>query len=506
MTATLEQTRMRLQRLVEVGRIMMSTLEPDELTKVILQSAMSLFSAEAGSIGLIDESARQLAFAYSSGGADVGSIRMELGQGIIGWVAKTGEGVICRDASKDKRFFGGVDAKTGYRTKSLLCAPLKQRGQLVGAIEVLNMAEPEQLDEEDLALLDAFGGLASTAIDRARLFTSTINSNAALHESSRSRYQLIIGDSPSMQAVIRLARTVGATNTTVLLLGESGTGTEVLARSIHEWSARSNGPFVPVNCVALTPELMESELFGHEKGSFTGAIARKIGKFELASGGTIFLDEIGELPPRLQTKLLRALQEKEIQRVGGEKDIRVDVRVVAATNRDLKEAIQAGDFREDLYYRLNVVSITMPPLRNHPEDIPPLVAHFIERYCREVKRPVLGIAPSAMELLKSYSWCGNVRELQNAIERAVVLCSGNVITPEDFPIEIRDPSAGARMPGVALAQNDTVPPLADAVDKVKRSLIFKALQRTSGNQAEAARLLGIQRSNLSRLMKALGMR
>jgi Nif-specific regulatory protein len=505
MSAQLEQTRLRLESLIEISQLLMSTVEPEQLLKIILDSAIRLFSVEACSIALIDENENQLAFTFSAGGARVHEFHIKIGQGIAGWVAQSGKGVICNDVSKDPRFFNGIDQKTGFKTRSLLCAPLKQRGRLIGAIEVVNTTISNGFTHEDLQLLTAFGSLAGIAIDRAKVFTTACNSNEVLTELIQSRYRFIVGSSRAMLDVLQLARTVTPTNTTVLILGESGTGKEIIARSIHQWSPRASHPFIAVNCVALTPELMESELFGHEKGAFTGAIAQKKGKFELADGGTIFLDEIGELSPTLQTKLLRVLQEREFQRVGGTKDIRTNVRIIAATNRNLRQAVQNGTFREDLYYRLNVVSITMPPLRDRKEDISTLVNYFVERYCYEVKRPKLGIANSAMDLLQSYLWPGNVRELQNTIERAVVLCPGPVITEADFPAEIRCPSQSPRSHVAEFPVGETLL-MAEALDHFKRALIRKALNTADGNQAEAAKLLGLQRSNLSRLMKQLGLR
>ncbi|MEW6323976.1 MAG: sigma 54-interacting transcriptional regulator [Nitrospirota bacterium] len=353
-------------------------------------------------------------------------------------------------------------------------------------------------------MLHAFGGLAGILIDRNRALSAAQNANAADRELIQDRYRLVAGGSSRMADALELARTVAPTTTTVLLLGESGTGKEVMARAIHQQSRRAAQPFVAVNCVALTPELMESELFGHERGAFTGAVAQKKGRFELADGGTMFLDEIGELSPMLQAKLLRVLQDREFQRVGGTKNLRVDVRIIAATNRNLQQALQSGAFREDLYYRLNVVTITMPPLRERPEDIPPLARHFTERFCRDVKRAALTIDASAMAILQSYAWPGNVRELQNVMERAVVLCRGPVMTAADFPIEIRNlpPSpreSSARDAGDSLA-------MAEATANFKRALIRRAIEKSGGNQAVAARALGLQRSNLARLMKSLGLR
>jgi transcriptional regulator with GAF, ATPase, and Fis domain len=399
-----------------------------------------------------------------------------------------------------------VDRKSGFRTKSVLCAPLKDQEQILGAIEVLNTAAPGGFNQEDLELLSAFASLTTPAIHRTRMFAAVHNAKLAFQEAFQERYQLVGGMSPAMHEALRVARSAAAAHSTVLLLGESGTGKEVMARSIHQWSARADQPFVAVNCVALTPELLESELFGHEKGAFTGAVAQKRGKFELANGGTIFLDEIGDLAANLQAKLLRVLQEREFQRVGGMKDIHVDVRVIAATNRDLRQAIQTGAFREDLYYRLNVVPITLPPLRNRPEDLPALIEHFVARYCQEMKRPRFDIEPAAMAALLAYPWPGNVRELQNVIERMVVLLPGPIMRLTDLPTELRD---RATPPGAAAGHPDGINdklPLAEAVEAFKRLRIRQALAAAEGNQSKAAQLLGLPRPNLSRMMKTLGLR
>jgi DNA-binding NtrC family response regulator len=316
----------------------------------------------------------------------------------------------------------------------------------------------------------------------------------------------MIGRSEEMRRAFEIADRVAPTDSTVLILGESGTGKDLLAQEIHARSPRSGKPFVAVNCAALPETLIESELFGYERGAFTGAAQQRRGKFEQAHGGTLFLDEIGELAPDLQVKLLRVLQDKEFQRVGGVRDIRVDVRILAATNRDLHQALQRGTFREDLYYRLNVVAITLPALHERRADIPAYVQYFIAHYSREVNRPGLGITQEAVDMLQAYRWPGNVRELQNAIERAVVLTSGPAITPADFPAEIRP---GVR-PFVDTAPDtlsiDATLPLNEAVEAFKRARVRQALMEAGGNQREAAKLLGVQPSNLSRLMSTLGLR
>jgi Nif-specific regulatory protein len=433
-------------------------------------------------------------------------IRLPLGQGIIGLVAQTGQGVVSNDVSQDPRFFGQVDRKTGFRTKAVLCAPLKQGEQVLGAMEVLNTAIPGGFRSDDLELLRAFGGLATPALQRSKTFVSVRNAKEAFQEAMQERYRLIGGSSPLMQEALRIARSAAAAHSTVLLLGESGTGKEVMARTLHQWSPRADRPFVAINCVALTPELLESELFGHEKGAFTGAITQKRGKFELADGGTIFLDEIGDLAPNLQAKLLRVLQEKEFQLVGGVKDIRVDVRVIAATNRDLRRAMQTGAFREDLFYRLNVVPITLPPLRERGEDLPALIEHFIERHCYDMKRLRLGHDPAAMKALLAYRWPGNVRELQNVIERAVVLAPGPMITLMDLPPEVRQQSIPGNGAKERTSEIEASLPLAEAIEAFKRVRIRQVLEANGGNQTKTAEQLGVPRPNLSRLLKRLGLR
>ena len=308
------------------------------------------------------------------------------------------------------------------------------------------------------------------------------------------RHRMIVGQSVQINRAVETAKKAAASRSTVLLLGESGTGKEIFARAIHNWSDRKNKPFVAINCVGLSKELLESELFGHEKGSFTGALQLKKGKMELAHGGTVFLDEVGDVSTELQTKLLRFLQEREFERVGGTKPISVDVRIIAATNRDLNNAVQEGKFREDLYYRLNVVPLILPPLRARKEDIPGLADYFLKRFALETKKNFTAIDEEAMKKLIAYQWPGNVRELANVIESAVVLGQGPELTPHDLPAKVIS----------------TVPKVVPtgftyhgAVDEYRRELIEKTLAETQGNRAAAAKILGLQRTYLSRLIKAL---
>jgi two-component system, NtrC family, response regulator AtoC len=314
-------------------------------------------------------------------------------------------------------------------------------------------------------------------------------------EEESQRYRLMGGESPKMKLAIETAKKAAASKSTVLLLGESGTGKEVFARAIHQWSDRSGDPFIAINCVGLGKELLESELFGHEKGAFTGAHQLKKGKMELAHGGTVFLDEVGDISAELQTKLLRFLQEREFERVGGTQAIHVDVRVIAATNRDLGNAIKERRFREDLYYRLNVIPISLPPLRERREDIPVLAKYFLRRSAAETKKNFTGIEADAEARLVAHEWPGNVRELANVIERAVVLGQGPEVSVDDLPPRIVYSEAEDNSVGLSYRA---------AVDAARADVIRRTLATTRGNRAAAARILGLHKTHLLSLMKSLG--
>lgn len=338
-------------------------------------------------------------------------------------------------------------------------------------------------------------------IARALELRHLLLENRRLHHdlAKRYRFENIVGNSRAMQEIFALVEKVAQTRATVLITGESGTGKELIARAIHYRSPRSQQPFITVNCGALTETLLESELFGHEKGAFTHAVALRKGRFELADGGTLFLDEVSQMSPALQVKLLRVLQEMEFERVGGTRTIRVDVRLVAASNQDLKAEVEAGNFREDLFYRLNVVHLEVPPLRQRLEDIPLLVAHFIQKYARENERGEIRIEPETLKILSRYPWPGNVRELENVVERAVILCSQNVITPADLP-----PNLAATPPESEFDVDRLVPlhtPLPEALERIEELMIRRALEQADHVQVRAAELLGITKSLLQYKLK-----
>jgi len=328
-------------------------------------------------------------------------------------------------------------------------------------------------------------GAVLVFVDKALQKRGLEREAAGLRERVRERYKIegIVGESPELQAVFEMVKRAAPTRATVLILGESGTGKELIAQALHEQSTRKGKPFIKVACAALSESLLESELFGHERGSFTGAVGRREGRFELANGGTLFLDEIGEITPAVQVKLLRVLQSREFERVGGTQTIHVDVRILAATNRDLAAEVKAGRFREDLFYRLNVVAMTLPPLRQRKADIPALAAAFLERFSKSYGKEIQGLAPGTLRALLSHDWPGNVRELENAIERAVVLCEATELTADDLPTTLRGPrpegdAIGALIPGAPL-------------HAIEREAILRTLDLAEGSTARAAAILGI---------------
>jgi len=370
-------------------------------------------------------------------------------------------------------------------------------GSLQSAVEAMRLGaydyltKPFQVEEIKLVV--------EKALERERL----VNENRALHKELEQQYRFtgIIGKSPRMEEVYDLVSRVAETNASVLIQGESGTGKELIARSIHYNSRRKGKPLVILNCAALAEGVLESELFGHEKGSFTGAIKQKAGRFELAHNGTIFLDEIGEIPVTTQLKLLRVLQEHEFERVGGEKTIKVDVRIIAATNKDLMAAVKDGRFREDLYYRLNVVAISLPPLRERREDIPELAHFFLARFSTETGKKLDGIDGPALDMLVRYDWPGNVRELENIIERAVVLEKGGSISPASLPLTLR----GTSDTGDGLKVPEGAGSLTDMLEELEKQLIVKALGENGGSQTAAANALGLKRSTFRYKLEKYGL-
>ncbi|MBN1586757.1 MAG: sigma 54-interacting transcriptional regulator [Candidatus Omnitrophica bacterium] len=483
----------RLTALLEVSAQLNSTLQLDELLQIILDNATKAVGAQAGSVILLDESSGDLTCKVAMGEKREQVkewFRLKLGQGIAGWVAQSGEPLLVSDVKQDKRFYSKVDEVTGFMTESILCTPLKIRDKILGVLEVVNSQGEEGFTQEDLDLLIAFSSQAAVSVQNAILVQGMDRERRYLREALEEKIQMV-GSSPYSLGLRDLIAKVGPTDSTVLLRGESGTGKELVARALHQTSRRSAKAFVCVNCAALSASLLESELFGHEKGAFTGADRKRIGRFELADGGTVFLDEIGVMSLETQVKFLRVLQEREFERVGSAETLRVDTRIIAATNEELESAIAQGKFREDLYYRLKVVEIQLEPLRQRPVDIQELVTYYLQRFGGEVGKTFSGIEEEAVRVLEHYSWPGNIRELRNAIEHAVVLGSGPRLTLKDLPHTLQQ-----------LRGTETSETMAD----MERRHIERVLRSTGWNKRKTATILQVSRNRLDRKIEAYGLR
>jgi transcriptional regulator with GAF, ATPase, and Fis domain len=419
---------------------------------------------------------------------------IQVSQTILNQVMEENLAVLCNDVPGDETF-REAESLLAPRVRAVLAVPLEVQDKILGALYLDTSSKGAAFDTALLQLVTALGNVAALAIENASHLERLGDENRRLHQELNIQHSMV-GESLPMREVYQFVSRVAARESTVLIQGESGTGKELVARAIHSNSARADRPFVAINCAAIVDTLLESELFGHEKGAFTGAVGQKKGKLEMAEGGTVFLDEIGELAAPLQAKLLRVLQEREFERVGGQRPIKLDIRLITATNVDLNEASRNGKFRQDLFYRLNVVAIEIPPLRKRAEDIPLLAAYFAARYSEKVKRRVAGISPKARACLLRYSWPGNVRELENAIERAVVLGSTELLLPEDLPDSILEETASSGEPASALH---------DGIREAKKKLIEQAIEQANGNYTEAAGILGVHPNHLFRLIRTLNL-
>jgi len=482
----------------EITSWVSSVQDLDNLLELILESAAQMINAKASSLLIIDSDTNTLYFKAATGEkkSEIKKYRVKLGQGIAGSVATSGEPLLIADVRKDKRWYSEISEYIAFETRSIACVPLKMEGKIIGVVQVVDKVDASPMSVDDLNLLGEFASLAALAIANARMIERVKKENLQLKEVIGEQNK-IVGNSSVLQSVINDAIKVANSNATTLILGESGTGKELLARLIHQSSSRKDKMLVTLNCAAMPETLLEDELFGHEKGAFTGATSRKIGKFELAHQGTIFLDEIGEMTAGMQSKLLRVVQEGMFYRIGGNTPIFVDVRVLSATNKNLAQEVADGNFREDLFYRLNVVQINMPSLRERKEDIALLAEHFLAVFKQDTGLTDLTFSKAALKKITEHDWPGNIRELQNAVERAVVMGNGKIIRPEDLPI-------------VALkATSPEIPPnlsLKAAVDQFKTDFIIANLRQTGGNRSQAAKRMNIQRTYLSRLISQYGIK
>ena len=479
-----------LRQLYEFSQRLMDVKDLHELLGALLDAVIEVTHAGKGFVILLDEAEPRVAVARNVAQQNIPDAVRQLSDSILSKVIETRRPLIVSDALNDT-MFRGAESVMNLRLCSVMCAPLIAQGQLLGLLYVGNDNVVNLFEETSLDVLTVFSGQASLILQNALLLDHLKSDRDHMKEQLETRrFGDIIGTSPVLLDLFRKVEKVAGTDISIMITGETGTGKELIARELHRRSGRANGPFIVVNCGAIPENLMESELFGHVRGAFTGAVATRVGKFQAANGGTLFLDEIGELPLQLQVKLLRALQERTVTKVGDTKPERVDIRVLAATHRNLEEAIKTGQFREDLYYRLNVVNLHLPPLRDRGDDLAVLAKFLLDKYTKEFGSKVKGFTPNALIAINKYDWPGNVRQMENRIKKAIVLCDKTLIGPEDL-----DLSPEAISPILTLTQ---------AREEFQRRYILEVLERNNGNRTKTARDLGVDPRTIFRYLEREG--
>ena len=464
-------------KLFEFSDRLMHVRDLTELLDALMDAVIEITNADKGFLVLLEGETLDVKVARNLNRENIADAVSQLSDSIIAKVVRSKKPVIVSDAMSDDEF-AGAKSVMHLRVSSVICVPLLDRGRLLGIIYVGNDSIRDLFQIQTLRVLTVFSSQASLIVSNALLLNELRHDNKRLSDRlEQYRFGEIVGTSPPMQAVFRKVEKISPTDISVMITGETGTGKELIAREIHNRSPRAGKPFITINCGAIPENLLESELFGHVKGSFTGAVANKLGKFQAADGGTLFLDEIGEMPIELQVKLLRAIQEKVVYRVGDTRPETCDIRILAATNRDLEKEIAGGRFREDLYYRLNVVAVELPPLRVRGDDVLVVARYLMSRYSREYDAKVKGFSPNAAVAIRKHNWPGNIRELENRIKKAIVLCESTVIGPDDLGLT-----------GDVLPQILT---LSDAKDKFQRDYINEILALNNGNRTKTARDLGV---------------
>jgi len=542
-----EEVRFRL--LYDLGCAFAARIEIDQLIPLVVTKCREALDAEGASVLLLDDERKELYFPYISEedpevAQRLARLRFSAELGIAATALKTGKALAVNDAQNDPRWYQGIDKMSGLVTRNVLAAPLSTRQGTIGVVEVVNGRGAEGFTDDDLAFLEAISGSIAIAIENARLYTQVRESEASLQAqvgalrrdlARHDAFTEIVGTGPAMAEVLQLMETAAASSITVLIQGETGTGKELVARGLHRASARSDHPFLALNCAAMPEQLLESELFGHRRGAFTGAIRDNPGLFRAAAGGVVFLDEVADMPLSMQAKLLRVLEEQEVVPLGDSFPRKVDVRVLSATNRDLRAEVAAGRFREDLYYRLAVFPISLPPLRERREDIALLATRFLAIAVGQQRKSIAGLEPAALELLTQHDWPGNVRELRNEIERAVALARASAgIGPEHLSARLRTQSAlnngvpanyakpsrvhramVAAVPTSAAEKEsngenskgeDAKGPLRRARAAFEADYITRVLGQNKGNVSRAAVALGLSRASLQKKMKEYGLR
>ncbi|MDH5202564.1 MAG: sigma 54-interacting transcriptional regulator [Nitrospirota bacterium] len=499
MTYSLERENRILSALLEVSKVLNSSFDLEKNLSRTMSVLGDFLEMERGSVFLLDHKTKELRIVAAHGltKEQIARGKYRIGEGIVGRVLEKSSPMVIPNVEEEPLFLN----KTGSRMKrdgiSFLCVPIAFKGESIGALSADRIFKDRTITvDEDIRVLEIVASIIAQYAILWKHYKESEQEKENLKLELKGRYSLpnIVGSSDRMQEVFEAVHRVADSKATVILYGESGTGKELIAKAIHYMSPRAKGPFIKFNCAAIPEGLLESELFGHEKGAFTGAIIARKGKFELASGGTILLDEIGDLPINLQPKILRILQEKEFERVGGEKTIKVDVRLIAATSRNLEELVAMSKFREDLYYRLNVVPIFLPALRERKEDVPILIEHFLRQFNKENKKGI-SLSSDALKVLVNYNWPGNVRELENAIERLVIMTNNETITSSDLPINF------ALVAPKGVFYNGS---LKAGVEDMEKSTIINALKQSGWVQTKAARILGITSRQIGYKMKKYG--
>jgi transcriptional regulator with GAF, ATPase, and Fis domain len=482
-----------LNALLKISRIVHAIRDLDELQGQLLDLIFEVVPAGRGAILLADQEGPQFNSTFARVRQAGQSQLVKVSRTVAKRVLEQGISLLGSDVVSSEDL-GKIESLAASQVRSLLCVPLTVFQKVIGCIYLDSDSLIGRLNEEHLHLVTAIAGISAMALDTVRHLAWLEQENERLTEEISQEEGSLVGESPKMKEVYQFVKRAAPAESTVLIQGESGTGKELAAKALHRNSLRANKPFVAINCAAIPESLLETELFGHERGAFTGADRLKKGRLEVANGGVVFLDEIGELAPALQVKLLRVLQEREFERVGGNQTIKVDIRLIAATNCDLDQAVRAGNFRQDLYYRLAVLKVTMPALRERREDIPMLARHFVQKHAKRYKVKPRPISREAISCMKNYDWPGNVRELENAIEHALVLGASEMILPEDLPEALLDRAAPME---ITEAKYHT------AVKELKKQLILDAVEQTQGSYADAARILGLHPNYLHRLIRNL---
>lgn len=488
-----------LSALLEVSRVINSSFELEKNLSRTMRVLGEFLEMERGSVFLLDHRSKELKIVAAHGltREQIERGKYRIGEGIVGRVLEKGSPMVIPNVGNEPLFLNKTGSRIGKNGISFLCVPIRFKGELIGVLSVDRIFKDRATTvDEDIRVIEIIASIIAQYVILWEHYQESEQERENLKRELKGKYSLpnIIGNSDRMQEIFEAVHRVADSKATVILYGESGTGKELIAKAIHYMGPRTKGPFIKFNCASIPEGLLESELFGHERGAFTGAVSARKGRFELAHGGTLLLDEIGDLPINLQPKILRVLQEKEFERVGGEKTIKVDVRLIAATSRNLEELVSKGSFREDLFYRLNVVPIFVPSLRERKEDIPLLIEFFLKKFNIENKKNV-SMSPQSLKVLIDYHWPGNVRELENTVERLVVMSDSTIVTPSSLPVNLKLPSHDEVMQKESLMAG---------IEDIEKSSILDALEKCGWVQARAARFLGLTPRQIGYKMKKYG--